>query len=85
MAKGEQPPKSSAMKPAWELLEAGDVFLARRHAQQILKNPPTREDASEAEELLKRTGVPKQAFAFAALAAAVILVLILIAIFRVAR
>ena len=76
---------SPQMKHAWELLEAGDVLSAVRHAEGVLKASTNSQDADEAKELLARQRMPRQALAYAALAAAVMVILIALALFRTGR
>ncbi|HSP80223.1 MAG TPA: molecular chaperone DnaJ [Myxococcaceae bacterium] len=85
MAKGGQTPKdpsSPAMRAAWKLKEAGDVVAARHEALRLLENTPTREDRTQAEELLRRSTTPPILYGYAALAAFILTLLVALAATR---
>jgi hypothetical protein len=93
MAKGghsKHASSSAAMREAWRLFDAGDVKLARRAADEVLRGlrgptpptPPTPEEKAEAEDLLARTAFPREALKIAALAATLIVALLVIAALR---
>jgi hypothetical protein len=90
MAQAPTPTKSpskskSPLATAWEWLDQGDVVLARRDAQAVLGGNPTPEETTEARDVLRRTGIPKEAFLFAGLAVLCMMGLILLATLRFAR
>ena len=85
MAKGASSSKvalSPQMKTAWRLYEAGDVVGARREATQVLARSPSPTDASQARDLIDRTGVPTSALYFALFALALVALMIVLAVAR---
>lgn len=76
------PQGTGRMKHAYGLFDSGDKVRARREAKEILASSPTEDEAREANDLLERTRIPREAFIFAIVAAIFIAGLITIAILR---
>ena len=70
------------MQEAWANFETGDVVVARRRAEDVLRSPSSVEETVEARDLLERTRFPRFALPILGGAGAAILALLLLALSR---
>jgi hypothetical protein len=75
--------ESAAMNRVLRLYESGDTVSARKEAQRLLESAPSEADASQARELLRRTQIPKMAWAVVGVVLFFAALLVIVALTRV--